>query len=141
MMKHHIKQYLQQLGVSAEVEEIPLLPIPFSLTKADSTSNPYKGFNKAANLILNLEVAGHHEVSYVLGYSYRYKTFEHTIIKVNGFYFDPVYQDDMEFKGSFIKVWEVSANELFDYVDEHCRPPTLYDWLELKSRAVLSKAV
>ena len=67
-------------------------------------------------------------MSYVLGYGFHVIPLERAIIRVGQNYYDPVWSQENESR--FVSVWELSVDQLIEFVAANNKPPDFYDWIK-----------
>lgn len=131
MMINTIRQYLQSHGVAVTLKEITVQPLPEGLRYLGVPVSGGHSFQTVAETIFNLEMAGYKDLAYVLGYELYRMPLEQAIVRVGECYYDPIQRLNSEL--CFTLLWELSADQLTEFVADKNRPPELYDWLILQS--------
>ena len=121
MMADYIKEYFQHFGVSPEVQEVTLQPLPASIQKLDIPVTPYNGYKTAADYLLNLHEQDFDDLHYVLGISRDHCLYGKAVIRVGDDYYDPTVIGKNCFlpKEQFVSIYEMPVNDLMDFMVEH----------------------
>ena len=131
MMTDTIRQYLQSLGVAVTLKDITVQPLPEILRCLCVPDSGGHSFQAVADTIFNLEMEGYNDLAYVLGYGLYRMPLELAVIRVGDRYYDPVQRAGGDL--NFAVAWELSANELTEFVAEKNRPPEFMDFLICKA--------
>ena len=129
MMTDTIRQYLQSLGVAVTLKDITVQPLPEALRCLGVPDSGGHSFQVVADTIFNLEMEGYNDLAYVLGYGLYRMPLEQSVIRVGDRYYDPVQRAGGDL--SFATLWELSADQLTEFVAEKNRPPEFMDLPDL----------
>lgn len=124
-MTNYIKQYLQSFGVAVNVQDISVQPLPQDIKQLDIPFAGGQSFQVVADYVFNLELCGYTDLGYVLGYGLDIIPVERAIIRIGDKYYDPEEVND-----HFASVWELSADQLTEFVATNHKPPGFRDWIK-----------
>ena len=134
MMTDHIRQYLQSYGINAPLKEVFVQPLPEQLRYLGVPVSGGHSFQTVAETIFNLEMEGYKELAYVLGYGLYRMPLEQAVIRLGDHYYDPVWRSNSVFY--LAVMWELSTEELTEFVADKNRPPEFFDWLVLQNSSL-----
>lgn len=139
MMAGHIREYFQHFGVTPEIQEVILHPLPTAIQRLNIPVNKQNSYKTAADYLLNLHEQDFDDLHYVLGIISNHCFFGKAVIRVGGKYYDPTDTERNCFlpKDRFVSIYEMPVNDLKKFMVENDNE--LPSFMDLKVVDMLSQ--
>ncbi len=133
-MQQFIKHYLSLYKVEApDLPEIKISRLPEEIKKRGITASLGQCFNNAVRYVMELSWYDYKDLAYVVGFGSAGCPTEHGIIRVDGHYYDPTWENipglDITVE-PFFPIFEMDHSQLQDAIEANNNyPPDMMYWI------------